>query len=61
MIDLKLLRKDLGNSILDSIGISKQTGNFHFIFKTKKGYIGIAVPEDAIEVFEYTPKSEVKP
>jgi len=60
MIDLKLLRTDFENSILDSIGVSKHTGDLHFIFKTKKGYIGVSVPQNVMKTFEYTLKSEVK-
>lgn len=42
MKSIKLLEKDYKGAKIDSIGISKQTGNYHFIFKKNKKYFGIA-------------------
>ena len=49
--NIELLEKDYKGAKLDSIGISNQTGNYHFVFKKLGKYFGIEVED--FNTFEY--------
>jgi len=50
---IKEFQKDFSNSKIEQIGISKQTGDLHFVIKKGKKYVGFAVSPDNIKTFEY--------
>lgn len=52
MKNIKLIEKDYKGAEVDSIGISKQTGEYHFIFKKGKKYFGISTKDFKTFVYQ---------